>query len=689
MSVKPLFNLQKYLIVLPTLLGCLSITASGAESSSAKSSRAKSSSAEKSKLEQQRLSLKQPAVLQDLAYGNILFDYYRGKPLAALNSILIAEKKQLLPNHKQSARLLSGAIYLDMGMLDHAQTIFDYLLTESHLKDELLAKLEFYLGKLHYRQGDFSAAKQRLEKVVTQLEQRLKDEGLLMLGNIALAKDQKEVARQWLLQVSENSPLIHFSRYNLGMAWLRDGQESKAIPLLANLFLNSADNQLATNAGDVKNNLQDKAYVALGYYFLAKKDIALAQSYLTRVNLNSSQTNKALLGMGWSYIEQKQYTKALAHWQALVDKDPRDIAVQEAKLAIAYAYQNANALQQSLDAYLAASASYQQQLSMLEQLLLQVNRGELFEKTFAQIDQQNRLQSKNKLSLQSEVEDSQLLGKDYDYYLYEIMAEHQFNENFKNYQNLFQLTQMVEHWEQKLPIFDEIINTNKKRFEQQLPLVEAYLQGNEFTEFSLKLNNLKNTIASLKQNKDLYLLANSEQQKSYNRIQNLNSTIEKLPVDKLSDTQRLTAKRAQGILQWQLESGKRAKIWPLEKTAMQIQSTLSEMNARKKSLGSARQIAAKRYGNYQQQVDNNRRNLLGLNDKIADHMTVQLNQLKQQVINTLNQRIKSLDTLLLQADLSVARLQSQAVMLNGVGVNADSNLEADLEAKQDVDNEAN
>ena len=68
--------------------------------------------------------LKKPAVMQDLAYGNILYEYYRGKPLKALNEILIAEKKGLLPNHQQSARLLSGVIYLDLGMLTHAQKIF-------------------------------------------------------------------------------------------------------------------------------------------------------------------------------------------------------------------------------------------------------------------------------------------------------------------------------------------------------------------------------------------------------------------------------------------------------------------------------------------------------------------------------------------------------------------------------------
>ncbi|MCF6193839.1 MAG: hypothetical protein L3J46_05855, partial [Kangiellaceae bacterium] len=109
-------------------------------------------------LEQQKEDLKKPVYLQDLAYGEILYDYYRGEEITALTHILIAQKEDQLPNHANSAELLSGVIYLNLGMLAKAQGIFNRLLTEEDLKNELLAKLEFYLAKLHYKQRDFQDA---------------------------------------------------------------------------------------------------------------------------------------------------------------------------------------------------------------------------------------------------------------------------------------------------------------------------------------------------------------------------------------------------------------------------------------------------------------------------------------------------------------------------------------------------
>ncbi|MGB0495292.1 MAG: hypothetical protein ACPGJI_02965, partial [Kangiellaceae bacterium] len=80
--------------------------------------------------QEERENLKKPVYLQDLAYGDILYDYYRGNELNALTKILIAQKQNALPNHKNRAELLAGAIYLNFGMLNTAKAIFDQLLTE-------------------------------------------------------------------------------------------------------------------------------------------------------------------------------------------------------------------------------------------------------------------------------------------------------------------------------------------------------------------------------------------------------------------------------------------------------------------------------------------------------------------------------------------------------------------------------
>jgi Tfp pilus assembly protein PilF len=610
--------------------------------------------------------LKKPAKMQDLAYGNILYEYYRGKPLKALNEILIAEKKGLLPNHQESARLLSGVIYLDLGMLSHAQKIFSELLSEESLKNELLARLEFYLGKLHYRQGDYSQAKIKLEKVVAVLNTTLKDEGLIMLSNIAISMDQKALARSWLMKISKNSKLAEFSRYNLGVSWLREGDLVNAKPFLSDIPLDRNSEQSEILADDeqlIIKSIKDKAKVALGYYYLAHKDYKNAREQFLRVRLDSLQTNKALLGIGWSYLETDQYNKALSHWMELSSRDVRDIAVQEVLLAVPYALQKLGSQQEALNAYLKASDSYQKQITLIDKLILQIEQGRLLESTVTRmlLIQDNDLSSEN---LNDDgIKDSNLFGDEFDYYLFELISEHQFNEGFRSYQKLGVLSGVLQYWEQQLPVFNEILKANKISFNKKIPLVDSYLTEGAFEKYENELLKLETDIADLKTNKRMSLLANKEQLAIYKRISSLMSKIQNIPSSMISDEQREQAKRAKGVLQWQLESFKVEKIWTIEKQAKAIRDIINEMNLRKTSLASARNKAGIRFSGFQEKVDEGTSQLVGLRDKIKFQITIQVDSLKTQIINLLNDRKKSLDYFLLQSDLAIARMHGQAVVI--------------------------
>ncbi|MCW8880614.1 MAG: hypothetical protein OQK04_16265 [Kangiellaceae bacterium] len=596
-------------------------------------------------------NLREAVKLEDLAYGNILFEYYRGNVIEALNAILVAQKRNALPNHKQSARLLSGVIYLDLGMLTHAQTIFNDLLTEEELKSELLAKLEFYLGKLHYRQNDYEQATFRLSRIVSVLEPALKDEAHIMLSNMAIARDQKQQAMQWLNQVTTDSPLSAFSRYNLGMLWLRDGDIAQAKPILDNLHPTYTEDK-------VIRSLQDKALLAMGYFYLSQKDHEKARAEFLKIRLSSPAANKALLGVGWSYLEKGSYRKALAHWVELSKRDIRDLAVQESLLAIPFAYQKLDSMQLSLESYVSASDVFQRQIELIDDLVNKIQQGDLIERFIDKV-----ISAQTSIMDDSGIQDSTLLGDEYDYYLFELISQHRFNENFRSYQKLGKLAQILKHWEQQLPIFDEILKANEIRFASKVPMVEKYLAEGAFDEYERTLLALEDDIQALKANQKLYLLADKDELKVNARIERLMSKVESLPEGTLRPDQIEKAKRAKGVFQWQLETNKVAKIWRLEKLAKQIRAQLIEVSQRKNSLASARQAAKVRFQGFQQKVDDGTASLLGLRDKIESQIDVQAIELKSQIFEVLSQRKATLEHYLLQSDLSVARLHEKSVVI--------------------------
>lgn len=601
--------------------------------------------------EKERENLKKPAVLQDLAYGEILFDYYRGDEITALTHILIAQEKNYLPNHAHSAELLSGVIYLNLGMLSKAQLIFNRLLTQEDLKNELLAKLEFYLAKLHYKQRDFSDAKTRLSNVYQVLEVKLRDESLIMLSNISLYEKDLVTARSWLEQISEDSELLAYSRFNLGILWLTSGKVEDALPLLTKVYTTQEPT-------DVQRTLQDKAKVALGFHYLKAKQFEQSRQHFLGVRLESSYTNKALLGIGWTYVESGNYQKALGHWLELKNQDIRDIAVQEALLAIPFAYQKLKALKPALEQYLEASEQFQKQIELIDDIEHQVSDGNLVENLVLKL-----IRAKELGTGDESIQDSKLFGDVYDYYLYELLAQNRFNEGFRSYQKLGKLALMLDHWEEQLPMFSEMLRANQIRFDNKIPIIDAYISNDALNEFESQHRSILTDIDSLRRSEKLHLIATPEQLEIHNRISRLEQRIESIPSEMLQPEQVEKTRRARGVLQWQLEEDLTQKIWGLTRVSNELATSIKKMRESTATLASARSHALTRFVGYQAKIDQGSDKLADLRDRIRGQVDIQSSFIKQQILEVLRKRKATLEHFLLQSDLSVARLHEQAVFI--------------------------
>ena len=79
---------------------------------------------------------------------------------------------------------------------------------------------------------------------------------------------------------------------------------------------------------------------------------------LERVRLDGPFSNKALLGVGWADAAEGQFQAALTPWMELRDRNLLDSAVQEAYLAIPYAFAKLNANAQAAENYELAIRSF-------------------------------------------------------------------------------------------------------------------------------------------------------------------------------------------------------------------------------------------------------------------------------------------------------------------------------------------
>ena len=154
-----------------------------------------------------------------------------------------------------------------------------------------------------------------------------------------------------------------------------------------------------------------------------------ARSYLERVRLKSLQANKALLGFGWAADALKEPKLALVPWtRAAPGRDVGDAAVLEARIAVPYAYAELGAYGQSLERYKEAIAAFEQR----EQGARRVDRRASARGSCRRPDRRQPGRGDGLVLAISASCPTCRMPR----HLTQVLAQHEFQEAFKNYRDL-------------------------------------------------------------------------------------------------------------------------------------------------------------------------------------------------------------------------------------------------------------
>lgn len=263
-------------------------------------------------------------------------------------------------------------------------------LGEARLAAGDLAGAERQLALAQTHLPEFRLPDWRQATGMLQLAQRKSDEARRTLKT---STPESIEAFRYMSASVESVRATAYSRYNLAIATLRSGDADTALSWLDLLGRTQSDDPELLS-------LRDKANLALGWHFLERKQGRTAMGVLGRIRSEGLLSNRALLGMGWaqlapagerlprvslnqsrnrapnpvddlpapvraslerlrvlepevsgSWIGPSSFerddppkdrrdglNKALAIWTLLAERDERDPAVQEARLAVAYAH---------------------------------------------------------------------------------------------------------------------------------------------------------------------------------------------------------------------------------------------------------------------------------------------------------------------------------------------------------------
>jgi tetratricopeptide (TPR) repeat protein len=286
----------------------------------------------------------------------------------------------------------------------------------------------------------------------------------------------------------EQSP---YTRYNLAIALLNDGQIQKGRDVLDRLGrLRVVD--IETLA------LRDRANLTLAWNFLKSQLGGTAKPIFYRVRTEGPFSNRALLGLGWAELaprgerqsrdlpddqtpfttfsslggllrpgflerdvfkranlrfkigdiskdEEEALARALVPWVELINRDPMDTAVQEAWLAIPYSLERLGAHQQALQ-------YYQRAVEELEKNRRRIAVAEESIKSNRMVEIIVRRDIDAESGWEWRLKD--LPDAPETYYLQNLLAEHKFQEALKNYRDIRLLARNLDRWAARLSEFE-------------------------------------------------------------------------------------------------------------------------------------------------------------------------------------------------------------------------------------------
>ena len=501
-----------------------------------------------------------PMRIRDLDYGDVLFHYYQDDYLGALVRLEAARDLGRMPNHGAEAELLSGGLYLSLGLHAEATQIFDRLLNGS-VPQSVSDRARFYLARIGYQRGYYDRALRDLGLIKGTLPGSLESEKRLLSANVLMALGRYGDAAAELRKAGPEDDWAPYARFNLGVALVRNGDLAQGAQWLTAVGTMPA-------ATEEQRSLRDRANLALGYAMLQQRAADPAASALARVRLQGPYSNKALLGLGWAEADAKRPDRALVPWLELREGRLLDAAVQESYLAVPYAYAQLASNGQAAQQYRYAMQAYSDESRRLDESIAAIRRDGFLDSVLAATPPDDPMGWAWQLRKVPDAPQTR--------YLYHLLASHAFQEGLRNYRDLRIMQRNLAGWGQSLEALDEMVVTRQLAAEQREPRRQALADATDLDGLTARQATLDERVRQIESGREVAALASPEQAAAWSALDADLERIESLPASEQRDALADRARLLRGVLLWQLDAEYKQRMRHLKNEVRETATLLAD-----------------------------------------------------------------------------------------------------------------
>lgn len=586
-------------------------------------------------------------VVQDLAYGEVLFEFFKEDYFTALTRLLAAQERGELEHHGAEAELMLGGLYLSYGQHRLAGQIFERVLEQS-VDSAVHDRAWYFLAKIWHQRGYLNEAEAALARIGGELPEALEPERQMLHAQVLM--DQGRFAEALTALESWRRPSdawVGYAKYNIGVSLVRLGQIDAGAKVLDEV------GQLDPENPEL-DALRDKANVALGYAWLQASRPVEAKPSLQRVSLTGPFSNKALLGVGWSDAEAADYRAALAPWMALRERSLLDSAVQESLLAVPYAFAQLGADKQAADHYVDAIEAFEREIRRLGESIATIERGELITELLGEREDAAGETSGWYWRLER-IPDSVESR-----YLYELLASNRFQEGLKNYRDLQQVNRNLARWVESLGAFDDILDTRQRAYVQRLPVVDRSLASVDLEAIAARRVELESRLQAIERSEDVVALGTAKEQENWLLIESSGERLARLPNDPESEELRAKHRFLRGLLLWDLRRDYKARLWSGRRGLIDLDRQLREAQRRHHQVTTARDDWPAKFGDLTARIQGLRPRVERLELTAGTALARQQEYLQGIAVEELKAQRDRLNTYMLQARFALASIYDRS-----------------------------
>lgn len=587
--------------------------------------------------------------VNDLLFGQSLYNFYQGKYFSAITNLMVSEKKGLLEKQGQDAQVFLGGLYLGYELHQEADKIFSEMIDESKIVDKSSKdRAWFYLGKTQYKQNQLREAKESFEKIDQGLPENRENERLNYLANIYIKENNYKKAIEHLDLIDTDSAWKNFAQFNIGVSYVRQGDVANGIAELEEVGkIKTSDNEMLA--------VRDKANLALGYSYIRENNYKKSHEFFKRIRLEGPQSNKALLGLGWAYLSSEAYNSALISWMELEKKSILDPSVQEALLAIPYTLEKLDKKVLAIEKYNNASKKYDAELKKFITVKRAITKGELIAALRPGSLGEEAVLPRFNTTLPESITVP---------YIQKLLATHEFQAAFNRYQDLLFLDNVVQSWFKFLPVYKLMLAERKKAYQQKLPGIKNDSRLKKINNYRDQQKKLVAEFESGQKDINIEKLASDEELEVLIQLKEIGAKLEKIggAVDQeLIEKYRLL----QGIAQWDIEKDIVPRTWGVKRELIELDKALVESERNYASLKQTFKSAPASFDGFEKRINSRFANLKRIRSDIKSLIDDQEKYIKGLALKELDLQKLRLENYNMRAKFALARLYDSIAKSEG------------------------